>query len=617
MSVVIHLPFSEDIDTVLPSDVAGGLEDLNGDPDGTPALVLPAVVDTPVGLARQFGDNIGLIGTEAIAGATKLVQDLTIEVVLSLDLGELADPAVVVQRGDGSSAAERILWGLTITPDTATHAIAALRWEVDGGVEAAVPGVSFRVPSGPFYLWAVRRWVSREEVEVRYGIGDVDFGSAIATDGEIEDGVGGTTLVGCSRVGTAYDSFLPGAIAALRVRDSETSYEELRQVYRAIAVHGPDGYEAQRQLVPPRVYSTDPDSIVQRELQVEGGSLGGVAGELAETVENGLPDRASGEMLERWEKVEDLSPRPRDSIATRRKRAAGRWASIHGFNVDKIREAVAPLLDCDAEDLEIIEGTNRYTDDFADLSPNWFEHEGAGSIAASGELELDAQSSVAEWPFDAVYVARSIDMVPSRDDGHVGSYVKATLAGVDDFGGSVDAMAGLLLFDTFTDEALLFGYDTPTQLRLFSYDPDTAAWSVEHTFASTDALPRVLHLRCDDGAITFATADPADPDVFEESHEHVTAFAPNWFGLAIVVADPDAGAPAAQFDDAAWLMRQGEAPFYWFLYRDPALGGSPDLRGARELIERVGPAHCLGAIAESDAAITDDAEPGFGVPIGD
>jgi sialidase-1 len=832
VSVVIHLPFAEQTDEVLPSDSAGGIEDLNGDPGGTPALALPEIVETPAGLARQFGDDIGLIGTERAAGQTRLTQDLTIEAVLTLELASLAAPAVVILRGDGSSDDERTLWGLELHPSTATHAIAVLRWQTAGGVDATVPGVAFRVPDGPFYLWAVRRWVSRSEVEVRYGIGDTPMGTGVSIDGEIEDGAAGTTLVGCDRApvqflhldradsqyaaitdaaqtglditgaltiearvrfaetpaaagsnlmiaskgrgsgnkswwlelrdqggetrlrfflsddgsaensgnaafpggflvdrwyrvaarfdpskGTAaeriqifidgsytenaasgaatsifdgteafgvgaagtganpmsgdirdvriwsraltdeeiadgpasqtdleghwrldgefadasgndntltpvndptfedgfdYSRFLPGTIAALRVRDSETSAEELRQVYRAIATHQPEGYASQQALLPPRVYSTDSESIIQREIAVEGGAMGAVVAEVAALVEDGLPDRAY-HLLDRWEAVKRLAPRPRDSIATRRARVAGHFATIHGFNVDKVREAVAPLLDCEPEDLEIIEGSNRYTDPFDELKPSWHQNQGGGSISASGgELVLDADGTDCPWPDDAVWVARSIDGAPRVDNPSVGVYFKATLAAAPDVGVS-DAKAGILLLTAARKvgrhTALLFGYDDPNRLRLWSFDPVTGAWTVEHTFASTEALPRVLHFHIEEDAIIFATADPADPNVFEESHDHAPSFQPDRIGLALVVDDVGAGAPEAHFDDAAWLMRNGAAPFYWSLYRDPALGGSPDLRGARDLVAALKPAHTRAYLFEADEIVTSATTP--------
>jgi hypothetical protein len=365
------LHFDETDVGVQPADAVQGLDDLVV-PTG---LTAPAIVEGWFGSARRFAAGTGLEGAELDAGNLLLRRSMAIEAWVNLAPACGSNGSrTIVARGRRGSSAERRLFGLRVDVAGAPSApIFTLRlgWD-QGATPAAVAGADFvmRTP-GWVYLAAVRRWFSAGEVEVDYYANGEPIGTISTAAGAIVDGEGGHTAFGCEGDGAGgYVNEFLGDLDEVRISRVERTAEEIRQTFRRIMVYQAYGYEALKALLPPgKTYSQNPASAIQRELMVEGAGLGFAWSKLAELEDDFLPDRATGH-LPRWEEALRLEPGPADLIAARRARCVSFLRKVHGFGVEQIKEALAPVLDCQPSDLEIIENDNTGPD--PDQVFQWF-----------------------------------------------------------------------------------------------------------------------------------------------------------------------------------------------------------------------------------------------------
>lgn len=616
------LSFREVDTDILPSDRAGNLEPLSADVAN--GLAMPTVGDGLIDRGRVFDGASGLVTVEAEAGSLELRRDLTIDVVLHYDIAAAAGTGVVAQRGRSTGAAAEVaLFGLQLEKVSATVATLRMRWDYTDAlgayVAATVPGVKFTVPAGHFYAWAIRRWKGPAAVEVIYGLNDQEIGRVTSVHGDIRDGTGGAFQVGCRDDGTgsAYANHFRGTIDELRVSNVARTVEEMRQTFRAFAVHQPRGAEIVRALVPPRVYSTDPDSAVQRELAIEGDALGAVMATVAAIREDTLPDRAWFS-LEDWERICRLHPKPGARVEERRAEVVSFLRTVHGFNVDKVPIALQDVFDLDPSDIQIVEGTNRFVDDFS-ADKGWWQNvlgeAGAHSIAlqdqdVSGSTETVRVSATDDARWRALeYVARRVPIPAGdllRDSGpYDGAQAQVQIQAASI--GVTSVYGGLMAWNAAGD-LIIVGVDflaAQNRLVVQTYDAASDTWTTAAVLENPVTLPswvRLEYVSGSDWRVYFDTS--ADPTANETA---VTGPAdPVYVGLGIASPGTWVGTQTIDFRDFELWAPLALLPFLWFAYRDPGLAGTPNMRAAERLVQRLKPAHTEGhAVVQLDAEADD------------
>ena len=599
---------------MLPSDLAGGLKDMAGDAATTPALVRPVVADGLLGYARQFGDGVGLVAAEETAGQTLLARDVTLEVLVNFDIASATGGNAIIQRGKGGSSAERILYGLRLDKYSATQAELVMYWhEVGSSVDVDVVGARFTIPAGWLYLWAIRRWRSLTEVEVIFGINGNEVARVTETAGDIGDGTGGTTLVGCryNTTGPVYEDFFEGKIDQIRVSNEARPVEELQHEFRRIMVLQGQGYEIIRSNLPPgAIYSDDPDSIIQRELAVEGDALS-EAMALAEELRNGYSPETAWNLLSRWESILKLPPSYDDLIETRRARVLGFLRKVHGSGLDAIALELEKAFDLAAASIEILEHSNEYTDDFSSaLGAAWGLDSGDGAIAIdTEELKITLSSSDdGRWETSKSQRAyQSLDGDVQEPDPHAGfdATVKVASYTIQN-----DVMAGILVYDSMSRDAMMLGYyrtGGATKLGYWVYADHTWSAFVELD-AGPPATPQWLRVRYDGAGVYSVFYNGTGPnDTSNETEVAVGVQSPNFAGMGVIeFTGSCAGSVDVRFDDWRLFQPNGLAVFNWQAYRDPALGGTADMRGAQAVVDKVKPAHTFGAAVQSRVAVFDN-----------
>lgn len=603
----------DEADGVPASDAAGGLLDLV-----TPAdLTTPESVDAALGRGRDIVDGSGLEATEAVVGATRLRRDLTVEAVLAdFVAGQLTDGTrTIASRGKGRlTVSERRLWTVSLVTTGAPGApsvILRMMWQAGSTTNRNVDSDPFVVPEGPLYVAVTRRWVSTSSVLVNFYVNGLHISEGESTFGGIDEGDGGTVLIGHDRAsfGGAGSNFLEHTLDELRVSSVVRSPEEIKHTYRTLFVHPQLGYELMQAHLPPgEAYSTDPESAIQRELQVEGGALGVAWGHTEELEEYALPDRAF-RLLSRWETVLRLKPQPSDTIDQRRTRLVAHLRKTHGYQKSEIVKALAAILDLEEADVEILRNSNILEDNFdgAAFHSRWMEEPNDGLItfvAANDRFDIVADTIDARWTGEIDVAPRIRTTVPEGDECEV-------MARLDIFPDvAEDMLAGIYYSNRITDEAHLFG---------ITYD---------------GADPRFAHRTIIDGVLTvhlaIAIAVPAAPfylrmkrtaagllDMqFSETGIYgpwTTAFAgvatiddPHWCGVVVCSDVNPCPALLVSCDFFRIWTPRGRLPFQWFVYRDPALAGDPDLEGAQAVVNRMTPAHSDGRVIEATTFLAGD-----------
>ncbi len=602
---VILLNFNER-EGVAPSDAARGLGDLGGDPSSTPALGEPTVVQGRFGNARSFDGTQGLVGTELTADQTKLRRTMAIEAIVTLDQAKASDGTrTILARGKlGGTGADRHLYALTVRT-SAGKTYLELTWNnLSGGV------IEFVAPPGWVYLAAVRRWISESEVEVEMFVNGVSIGVDTSADGAITDGDGGKVTVGCfaSASGDPYQFFWEDAIDAIRVTRGEKTAEEIRHTYDRLFLFPQWGYELVKAFLPPgQAFSPNPDSVVQRELMIEGDALGEAWAHLEELRRYALPDQA-WRTLDRWESILRLQPGPRETFAQRRLRVLGHIRRIHGFSVGEIVNAVAELLAVNADQLEVLENSNLVVDTWASgVGNRWYTYAGNGSVTGTSpgvDLVLTSGQSH-DWTH-LVQDAPHLRMPVVSD-------AKVEIIGKLDIPGSGFAEDGVA--------AGVFGYDFQSRsLHVFGVKRDAGANKWFHHLVRDGATTTTLLA----GSVPAASAwirlkrnqdGTVDFDYSTEGHFGAwtnVASAQASIGTirsAGLTAMSDGAVAAARtfgFDECVLWTPEGTEVYRWYVYRDPALSGSPDMKGAQRVLDGMRPAHTEGTVTQTKSMKTGD-----------
>lgn len=608
-----YWPIDEHHDSVLPSDAAGNLADLAV--PGTGGLTRPEVIGgTPGGFGRDFVRSglTGLYVTDS-GGKLRLTRGLAIVAMLRLDVEALANGNLcdLVQRGRGGGSdpiAFRLRFNIV---NAATRRVSVvLNWQTAAGGDVAASSVEFTWPASSYLLIAATREVVGGQFATRYQINGESF-SAGTQALDVGGNSSADVSVGMGMNGAAYQNHLDGVLDSLHILSESVSVEEFAWTWERITKYIPEASEAIRRLQVRGVYSKDPTSRIQRELRVEGELAGHAKALSARLRDYGLPDRAWGDVLAKWETITAHSPKPGDDLETRRNRVLGFLGTQRGANPEDIKAVLEEVFGLDAADIQILEFTNEYSQAFGATPTDALVVAGNVTFAVSGGvLNADAAGS-SDIRYGGIL------------DPRAGLYLWPLSSGVDAIASAKvtvnnihpDAIAGIVLGSRLADEWVWIGVvqtdDAPIAnvlvwLRYQAGVLDTG-WTVID--ASLDLSPAFLrvHYKTDGTIDVRVGASDAAAKAAAPVNIDPGIGVPDWAGLSAAAPQGnDSVSIDAAFDDFFTYTPEGDQRFYWYAYRDPGLGGTYDLEGARAIVKRVKPAHTEASACSALVAICDD-----------
>lgn len=619
MDNVLLLRF-DDLDSLTPpSDAVGSLLDLE-----RTGAAPPSSVGAATGRGRRFisADALGLAALDAAPGATLLTRDASIQVIASWDIAAAAvygSPQTIYARGKGTAAAEYLGAGLELRVVDAVTRIGEVRWiwQDVGGVLRTQAGGHFQVPADGFLLLtATRRWVSSSRVVLRYYLGGVLLSEIESSDGSIGGGTTGTTSIGTRYTGAAWGRYLDGVIDELRVVSGELTAEEVAATWERITIHQPAAYKLIRDAHDPGFpMSRDPGSRVQRETRMIGDALGFAAAQ-AENMRNNLPpDRAYGEVLERWEAISKQAARPGDDIDTRRRRVVARFRQKRGISIPGAGDALRELLATDPANLSFIAFDQTVVDPLDTLIPARWRYEPAADFTISGgATRLQANAALLapqSW-------VTSLMSIGGNGRGAIiaAKFDPTTIA--------TDGGAGLMLADRGNWHGFAFG------LRR---DPTGGAIQVvRETFANGGVLggatvlaslgagvaPVWLQLEAqDDGnpaiggedvemTVRWSTVGASGPwteisDILVTGGRSV-----QWAGFYARTTANAAAVVDVKISAATVRAPYGDRAFRWYILRNLADPGSPDLLAADLIAQGLRQRHTEGHVVHTLTTLYDD-----------
>lgn len=605
-------------DGVLPSDSSGNLDDLN-----TALLsVQPLSVDTYCGKGRHFvgtASEYALVAPDLAGQDTLLQRDMTVQAILAID-DEGGSPGVMIARGLNSGAAsEYYSMGIEFFP-TGPNVEARWFWQDSAGVvKKQPPAVWKHLGDGKFFLFtATRRWVSAVKVVTRYYIGPDMIAEFETVDGDIAGATTAHTTIGARQEAGVWEDWFDGIIDELLVTDHEMSPAEVRHTWRRIAEFQPGGVDTFVGLSPPGLpWAKDLSNAVGRHVKHAGEALGFVAAGAEELRAMWLPDQVPLGTIERWERFCQLSARPGDSIETRQARLVGHFSREEGFHHAAVRAAMKELAGVeDASLLELLEFTNRVTDDFTTLNPEkWMTFgDGGGSSAAivanALKLTLAAGSDV-RWLTKELGLHTRMPL-DRGDSITVHAYAKLVSHALADEVGS-----GLFLLNRITNDALYFGVYKPTAAAALLVYMLVRNGIFQGIVQILDPAPASAWLRitppssvAGQWTLSYSTLGPNAG--FVDTAVALGDLAFDWSGFGMFgIAAASGAASEATFDDHDTFCPHGLRPFSWYVYRNPALIGAPDVDGAHLLARKIRPAHTYAGFTQSKSVMPDSARDGL------
>lgn len=581
---------------------------------------LPDVVDAATGRGRRFtsADSDGLAGADVDSGATLITRTGSIQVILSWDIAAAAvygSPQTIYARGKGTGAGEYVGLGLELRVVNAALRIGEVRfvWHTIAGVLKTQVGGHFQLPADGFVmLTATRRWVSSSRVVLRYYLGDALLAEIESTDGDIGGGTTGTTSIGTRYTGAAWGRFFDGVIDELRVVDEELTAEEVAATWDRITVQQPAGYKLVRDAHDPGFpISQDPTSRAQRETRMWGDALGYAAAQ-GKNLENLLPSRAYGEILERWEAMTRQSPKPGDDVDKRRRRVVGRIRQKRGISIPGAGDALRELLATDPANLEFYGFDQTVIDDLSALLPLRWRYEPSAAWTISGGATR-VQSAVAR----TVHYDWATMLLSVGGDGRgVAARVKVTPATL-----SADGEVGITFVDRSRGTGTFFGLRRdPAGANVKVVTESFDGWALEGATVQDDLggalAPVWLRLRAGVTGLVSSSADvrclaewstvgPNGP--WDEINYRVPlgrVF--HWAGFYARTFNGTASNVDAKFADAAIRAPYGDRSSWFYILRDPADPGEPDRVGADNVTQALKQLHTGGHVIASLETLYDD-----------
>lgn len=613
--------FEEVVAATRPQDTLQVCDDFDVHINGP--LVMPGVVAAVLGRGRSFnGVTTGLGARDKVSGATLLTRDMSIQVVLSWDAATQAahQPGVIICRGLGSSSAEYVSYSLQLDVFDAPSFTGLLRWHWQdvAGVDRLSAGVQVVIPPNQFtMLTATRRWASPTSVELAYYVGDQLAGVETSVNGSIGGGTTGALEIGYRTVAGVNGKFYAGIIDELLVVGRELCAEEIEATWLRLTVYQPRGAQLFLEMFDPDFPLNDePGSDQQLDIRMTGQTLGFAAAQAENLRANFLPQRAYGSTLEQWEEAVAVTPKPAQGIAARRARVVSRFRQKRGISIPGLGDALADLLDCTAADLEYLAFDNTWLDDFTAISPlRWAVTPAACCTAVAGKAHFapgaGTFTTLTTWLTIASTCSRSSEtatysaeralskmaMTTPQDGAEAGVWMgergdgNYILIGLRDVAGVFK-----IVTETFVNhasvslviQATLAGNPAALWLHLYQEAGTTnwrAAWSITSRTTGYTVSPAIAQ----PGAVRWAGC---------------------YFRSTAAI-----GAAVVDFDDFTLRTPNGSRPTVAYVYRNPALGGAPDIEGANSVLQAIKHGFTQAAVIESKI-FRCDIDPCDRVPMG-
>lgn len=629
--VLLHLDEGEE--SFHPHDAAGNLDDLAP----TANLTMPTIGAGFCSTARDFvaADEPGLVAYDRAGADTVAPRNATVQALVSLrNLADVNWPRTIYARGlrDGTDA-ER--WSLLLevnilsAPYPPAHIEVRFVWQDSAGNILTQPGGVFvyRTEEEFVLLTATRRWVSSSEVVMRYYAFDELLDEVTSVDGDIAADTTAGTSIGCSGSGAGnFNHHWDGVIDEVKITNHETSHEEVRAAWHALTTAQDKGVAIVRAQMPPGSVWADPSLQVGRLTTAAGRALGVAIGKVDELRENHLPDRAYLGNIERWERIYGISPGGADTLDERRARVVAFASRVNGYSREQIAAALAEPMDLLADQVEILEFPNQWTDDFSTaLAPERWQTEGAGIAVAAGVLRFDTAGGSAMYgtggKFERYYARTAL----SSGRGRLTVQTKLT-----DFVGDLPngVTSGLFLLNRATRNGLWFGIRAnlgPQHNLGYVKVVDGVAQAFVQIDADVTTEPTWLRIvrdpdgrDADDSASAtyrLSYSETAADSGFIDTDISFPELEPQWGGLGLHSLAAF-GALGISFDDFYVDTPRGTRPFCWFVYRNEALYGvgSPDLILGTATLRKMKPAHTHAAAINSKSLLCNT--PGHGCNLG-
>ncbi len=615
---VLLLAFDQP-DGVLTPDLEGNLDNLAPDPTHTTA---PSSATGWTGPSRAFtaASSQALIAGDLAGKDTLLQRDITIQVLLSLELGGGAQPtSTVIARGthDGS-AANAWSYGLELFAPGGSGVV-GVRWFWEDSAFAVHTdaGASFQSPGDGqiFLLTATRRWQSSTSVVMRYYVDERLILEVAAANGDINGGTTGLTTIGGRKNAGTWEHFATATIDQLYVGDFEMSLEEIRHIWRRLSVYQPEGVAMLTGLVPPGSgWGSDPGNRIGKWVKIAGQALGqGIAG-AEELRALWLPDAVTLATIGRWETICGLAPGPTDSLDVRRARIIAYLSRLNGYSIPQVQQAMSGVLGLAPSDVQILEFTNEIKDSFAAaLNLQRWTVGDVGSFSIGGSaLDLVVTS------------ATDIRWSPTQAECHIRMPIASAADNADFFAAveipfysiPVNTLVGLYVLNGAGKNSIWFGvYSDGAGTKHFGYIASIAGIMGAFTvLAAAPAGPVWLRLQYT-GVGEFTLSHSATDATTATMTSHIVSIAmtdAEWAGIAAVSTDAAlAGNILVTFVDYVLNVPNGERPFFWYVFRDPTLSGSWDAIGGEATVLKVKPAHTYGALCFNAEVLCDDARDGL------
>jgi len=598
-AAILVVRFDESDDDAFPQDEGRVLDDLDPALTGG-ALAMPTVVSGAVGMARDFQPvlSTGLGARDRESGATLLTRDMTIQAIVFWD-GTLqaasGQGGNIISRGLGTSSAERLCFALELAVVDAASNTASLRWvwQDVGGTIHVQAGATVTLPRGYTMLTATRRWISPTSVELRYYVGDILVGTVASADGGIGGGTTGAIQIGTRHQGSD-GHFFAGKIDEVMLVGRVLCLEEVEATWLRITRYQPLGQQLILEMHDDGFpQPQDPGSDVQRELRFIGQALGLAAASIEEMRSNFLPQRAYGQVLDDWETLCRLVPKPALSTEERRARVLSRLRQRRGSSRDGVIDAISDLIDADVDDLHFVTFSDTIFEDFA-TSPGpdpvrWFMQPDSSSWSiVSGAARCLPPGASGDFTFDGRVAERwhrmTMPLAGGGPDAHI---VAKTVFSTPHPGGE----AGVFFADAGLRNYILAGlrddggtFKLVTELFLSGVSQGVV---VRNTFGANPAA-LWLHLyqvRAAPGVWRIAWSTTSGIAGFADSADIAFSPAVNQGGPYLRSFGGTVTTPIASFDEIVLRDGNGHGPFQAYVFLDStALGAAPDAAGIRTVL---------------------------------
>ncbi len=613
---VVLLHFTEP-DGVFPSDAAGNLQDLGPDDDGDPS---PASVECWAGRGRRFAIPSALVSPGDRSGANTLqLRDVSVQTIIAVRSAGFTGGTLIARGPDSSTD-----YGVRISYASGVVTLSSF-WSDSSGDQADA-GATYQHPGDSEFvlLTVTRRWNSTASLTFRYYAADHLLGETTSTNGGIVGSTASATSVGARLLDMSgdIDDYLSADIDELRVVDYEMSADEVRETWRRLSVHQPDGVTMFAGLTPPgsRWYQ-NPGNSIAAFVKTAGELVGLTIARTEELRANWLPDQAYTDFLTRWESVLGLVAKPLDSLDTRRARVISFLSRVRGYSIPALQQALSGPMALDPSDVAILQYANRITDDLSTLNTQrWLIGPTGTWSIVGGQLQIAAPNltDLSQYPNAPAYVRTPVSRskLNTSPFGAGAVVAQVELASITSL--PTNQIAGLFLCDRVSNDAIWFGVKQVSGHQVLGYVLCQGNTIGSFTLLLNPAPSTPIWLRLQPQTLQDGSFEP----LLGYSTTSATTGFTETTGTSFSLNPPtDAGVGVLGFATAAPLQvafanfeliaYDGDRPFRWYAYRDPSLAGTPDIAGTQATIATAKPAHTYAAVTQNTSVLCDDPRDGL------